>query len=204
MIFRVASDPLVLHRSRADRTGACILAANHGSEFDAPLIIATTPRVIYWLSIVEIFGNPFMRWFLTGMLASPLDRSRADSATLRILLRHLHAGRVVGMFPEGGLRSDETSVLSGGEIRDGICRLAQLAGVPVLPCVVRGSERFRRWQSWLPLARTRFAVAYGEPISPRRDLPKHEACTEMTAELQRAFRGLNEEIERAETRDSER
>lgn len=195
-IFRIASAPIVLHRERADRPGAYILAANHGSAFDAPLLIVTTPRVIYWLSIVELFRHPLLRWFLTGMRAAPLDRSKADSATMRVMLRHLRAGRVIGIFPEGRMRTEEESVLHGGEIRDGICKLAQLASVPVLPCVVSGSENFRDWKSWLPLARTRFAVAYGKVIFARADLAKTEARAAMAEEIQRAFRDLNEEIQR--------
>jgi len=58
-VFRVASAPRILHAERAERPGAYLLAANHESVFDAPLLTAATPRVIYWLSITEIFR---LRW----------------------------------------------------------------------------------------------------------------------------------------------
>ncbi len=115
---------------------------------------------------------------------------------MRTMLRHLQAGRVVGIFPEGELRAETESVLRGGEMREGICKLAQLAGVPVVPCVVAGTAQFYHWKRWLPLARTRWTVAYGEAISPRVHLPKKAARAAMMAELQRALLELKAEVER--------
>src|SRR5258708_14879646 len=86
-IFRIASNPLILHAERARGPGAYLLAANHESPFDAPLLIAATPRVIHWLSIVEIFRHPAARWFLSSMGASPLDRSLFDTLTVSRIVR---------------------------------------------------------------------------------------------------------------------
>jgi 1-acyl-sn-glycerol-3-phosphate acyltransferase len=178
-VFLVASRPVVLHREHAARPGGWLLAANHESPFDPALLIATTPRVIHWLSIVEIFQHPLSRWFLTAMGALPLDRRRPDSATVRRVVRLLRAGGVVGIFPEGGLRR--------GALKEGAARLAQLAGVPVVPCAIAGSAQFSHWQSWLPLRRTRWAVAYGEALAPGEslatDLPR------VLARLQQEVRG---------------
>ena len=193
-VFRVASRPLILHPERAARPGAFLLAANHESPFDAALLIAATPRVIYWLSIVELFRHPFTRWFLSAMLAAPLDRSRVDPTTVRTITRHLRAGCVVGMFPEGGMRSGDATVLAGGAIRDGIARLAELARVPVLPCVVLGGGKFHRATSWLPVFRTRWAVAFGEPIELPLDRARDEARVIFTREIEAALRRLHEEI----------
>src|SRR5260370_3654392 len=102
--FWLASAPRVLHAERAPRDGAYLLAANHTGAYDAPLLIAVHPRMIHWLSIVELFRHPLSRWFMTAFGALPLDRSKADTATVRRLLQLLKAGRVVGIFPEGGVR----------------------------------------------------------------------------------------------------
>jgi 1-acyl-sn-glycerol-3-phosphate acyltransferase len=195
-IFLIASRPLILHRERAELDGAYLLAANHESAFDAALLIATTPRVIYWLSIVEIFQHPLSRWFLTGMGASPLDRSKADATTVRTITRHLRAGRAVGIFPEGGLRDRSSSVLAGGAMKDGVARLAQIAGVPVVPCVIEGGGKFARWQNWLPLRRTRWAVAFGEPIYLRKEMSREAARAALRDELQTSLVALHEEVRR--------
>jgi 1-acyl-sn-glycerol-3-phosphate acyltransferase len=195
-IFRIASAPKILHAERARLPGPWLLAANHTSAFDAPLLIAATPRVIYWLSIAEIFRNPFARWFLTAVGASPLDRSKVDTATVRTIVRHLRAGRVVGLFPEGGVRVGGESVLRSGGINDGVCKLAQLARVPVLPCVILGGEKFARWTSWLPFARTRWAVAFGEPVFPHETPDRTTARAAMAQEIIRSLRTLHAEAAR--------
>jgi 1-acyl-sn-glycerol-3-phosphate acyltransferase len=129
------------------------------------------------------------------MLAAPLDRSRADPSTVRTVVRHLRAGRVVGLFPEGGLRTGAASVLAGGSINGGVARIAELARVPVLPCAVLGGRKFHRWTNWLPLFRTRWAVAFGEPIEIRRGDDREAARRELTCELERALRRLQKEIQ---------
>ena len=194
-VFSLASAPRVLHIERAPRRGAYLLAANHICAYDPPLLIAVNPRMIHWLSIVELYRHPLSRWFLNAFGALPLDRSKADTATVRRMTRLLKAGRIVGIFPEGGVRHDEDSVLHSGSIESGICRLAQLAGVPVLPCVVLGAEKFRCWTSWLPGARTRWAVAFGEPIPPRLTPDRATARAAMAEEITHAMRALHAEVE---------
>jgi len=194
VIFRIASSPRVLHAERAPRTGGYLLAANHTCAYDAPLLIAANPRMIHWLSIVELFRHPLSRWFMESFGALPLDRSKTDTVTVRRLVRLLAAGRVVGIFPEGGVRREDESVLETGAIDDGVCKLAQLAGVPVLPCVVLGAEKFRRWQSWLPGARTGWTVAFGEPISPRVKPDRAAARQVMAEEITQALRTLRREV----------
>jgi len=189
-VFLFASSPRILHAERARLRGAYLLAANHTCAYDVALLCAATPRVIHWVSIVELFQHPLSRWFLTAFGALPLDRSKTDTVTVRRLARLLQDGRVVGIFPEGGLRDDEQSVLQSGTIDDGVCKLARLADVPVLPCVVLGGEQFRRWTSWLPGARTRWVVAFGEPIAPRRAPNRATARAAMVEEITLALRAL--------------
>lgn len=193
-IFYSASSPRVLHAERAPRSGAYLLAANHTCAYDSPLLIAVTPRIIHWLSIVELFHNPLSRWFMSAFGALPLDRSKTDTTTVRKITRLLKAGEVVGIFPEGRLRRNEDSVLRSGSIDSGICKLAQLAGVPVLPCVVLGAEKFRHWRNWLPGARTRWAVAFGEPIPPRTLPDRATAQAAMAQEITLALRALHAEV----------
>lgn len=193
-VFRAASAPLILHPERAARPGAYLLVSNHESPFDAPLLITANPRVIHWLSIREIFRNPLAASFLRGMLASSLDRSRVDTLTVRQVTRKLRTGEVVGLFPEGGVRTGADSVLRGGRIKDGVARLAELAHAPVLPCVVVGGAQFRHWESWLPRHRTRWAVAFGEPLFLHRALDRPAARTALVMAIEQALRALHEEV----------
>ncbi len=193
--LRVASRPRVRHPERARLPGGFLLAANHGSPFDVVLLMAATPRMIWWLSIVEFFRKRWSRAFLTALGAMPLDRGRPDPRTVRRVVGHLRAGRVVGIFPEGRLRLGADSVLRGGRLDEGVCRLAGLAGVPVVPVVVLGGEQFWRWRAWVPGAGTRWTVSFGEPLPfPAGPGEVRARAAAMAGELAERLRALAEEV----------
>ncbi len=188
--FFVSSRPTAINAAITRRAGAYILAANHQSPYDIPLLMRHTARLVDFVSIVEVFRNPFVGWFYGSMNAFPLDRSKPDSPTVRIILDRLAKGRVIGMFPEGRFRNGADSVVHTGIIRPGIGRIANLSGAPVIPCVLVGSSQYSRWFNWLPLFRVRYAIAYGEPIDPSLDPKEIEA--QLVAQLQDLHHRLGE------------
>jgi 1-acyl-sn-glycerol-3-phosphate acyltransferase len=153
-----------------------------------------TQRPLDFVSIIEVFRNRFIAWFYGNMNAFPHDRSKPDSPTVRTILERLRAGRVVAMFPEGGIRSLERSVLNGGKMRPGVGRLSQLSGAPVVPAVVLGSTQFGRFTAWLPLRRVRYGVIYGQPITVDPSLDKETASLQMEARLRASFALLYDEL----------
>jgi 1-acyl-sn-glycerol-3-phosphate acyltransferase len=191
--FFVNGRPTILHRERAKRKGAYILAPTHFSEYDVALLIKETPRVLDFVSIVEVFRNPLAAWFLGSMGAFPLDRWKPDSPTVRIILDRLRRARVVVMFPEGTVRTEETSVLNGGSIKPGVGRIAQMTRTPIIPCVVLGSAAYRRLSAWMPLKRTRYAINYGEPIV-LGDAPAESEPKRIEQRLREAYSQLYREL----------
>lgn len=188
--FWVSSRPTVLHAGRARRDGAYILASNHLSPFDVPALMRSTPRMLDFVSVVEIFQRPFVGWFFSHMNAFPLDRSRQDTKTVRIVLDRLQRGRVVAMFPEGRVRKEPESVINGAPFRPGVARIAQLANVPIVPVIVLGSGQYKRRSNWLPLRRVRYGIAFGHPIEAQ-DI----AAAEM--QLAQAYQDLHAELRAA-------
>lgn len=174
--FWVSSTPTVTGLEHIPNHGPFILAATHQSVFDVPLMIRHTPRLLDMVSITEVFRNPFVAWFYGSMNAFPLDRSRADPATVRTILSRLAKGRVVAMFPEGRIQAGQASVLHDGKIRRGIGRIAGIAQVPVVPVVILNSGAYISPTAWLPLRRTRYHVAYGAPILPDTEPDAIEAA----------------------------
>lgn len=149
--------------------GGCLLAANHRSPYDCMLMMGSTWRIIRWVSAVEVSLGPWRRFFhWIGVI--PLDRSKRDTKAVRQMVSLMREGEVVGLFPEGELRTGPDAVTSGGPLNENLCRLAQLANVPVVPCAVAGGEKFSRWTAWLPLKTTKWAVHFGEPLPPGPDL----------------------------------
>ena len=164
--FWMNSQPLIIGLEHTKRKGAFIVASTHESPFDVPLLIRHSKRMLDFVSIVEVFAKPFVGWFYGSMNAFPLDRNRRDPKTVRVILDRLARGRVVAMFPEGRLSPGDKSVLVTGKIRPGIGKIAQLANVPIVPVIVVNSRVYRKLSSWLPIRRTRYAVAFGPAILP--------------------------------------
>ena len=165
-IFWASSRPVVVGAEHVPRQGACLVASTHQSPYDIPILMRHAGRALDFVSVVEVFRNPLVGWFYGSLNAFPLDRSRPDSRTVRVILERLRRGRAVGMFPEGRLRPEAESVVRTREIRAGIGRIACLSGAPVVPCVIVNSGAYRRPASWLPLRRTRYGVIFGAPIGP--------------------------------------
>lgn len=187
--FWLSSRPVVLHADRAALAGGYILAPSHLSPFDSPLLIRHTPRHIDFMSAIDVRGNPLWQGFLQLFNIYPVDRHRPDSSAVRSTIGRLKRGRVIGMFPEGAIRTGDDSVLRGGTLDPGIARLAEMADVPVIPCVVLGGEQYARVRSWLPLRRTRYGVIFGQPhrVNP-------ETRDQFLDALQHAYTELNREL----------
>jgi 1-acyl-sn-glycerol-3-phosphate acyltransferase len=171
-IFWASGRPIVRGLEHIPSTGGVLIASNHTSAYDVALLIRHVPRLVDFVSITEVFKNPFLAWFYGSMNAFPLDRHKPDAPTVRTILRRLERGRLVAMFPEGGFRRGEASVLRTRKIRPGIGRVASIANVPLVPAVVVNSSAYSRRAAWLPLRRTRYAIAFGQQIAP--GLPAEE------------------------------
>lgn len=181
--FFVSSSPLVIGADHTAREGGFLLAANHQSPYDIPLLIRHTRRLVDFVSITEVFRNPLLGWFYGSMNAFPLDRRKPDSPTVRTILDRLSRGRCVGIFPEGGFRRGAASVVHSGRIKPGTARIARLANVPIVPAVVIGSGDYARVSAWLPTRSTRYGVIYGEPVAAGDDEPTDLLLAQKMAEL---------------------
>src|SRR5262249_41339509 len=184
----------IIGRENANRAGGLLLAANHISHFDPVLISLRVRRKIDWMTMAEFFRPPALGFFLRSIDAFPAERDRADLKTIRTAIERLKSGRIVGIFPEGGIRDGARSLLEGAPLRPGAATLAQLAGVPVVPCVILGTDRLYQKTQWLPFRRTPVWIAFGKPISCFPELQKSNARERIESELAAAFKNLYAEL----------
>ena len=194
LLFGCVAHVRVVGRKNANRGGGLLLAANHISHFDPFIISSIAQRKIDWMAMAEFFPNPLLGSFLRAVDAFPAERHRADRKTIRTAIERLKQGRVVGVFPEGGIRDGARSLLEGAPLRPGASTLAHIAGVPIVPCVIVGSDRLYSKKSWLPLRRTRVWVAFADPIPHFPDLEKSAARGRLERELAAAFKHLYAEL----------
>jgi 1-acyl-sn-glycerol-3-phosphate acyltransferase len=184
----------VIRPENADRAGGFLLAANHISHFDPFIISSVIRRKIDWMTMAEFFQPPVLGYPLRAIDAFPVNRDRADRKSIRTAIERLKKGRIVGLFPEGGIRDGARSLLEGAPLRPGASTLAHIAGVPILPCVVLGSDRLYSTKRWLPLRRTPIWIAFGKPISHFPELAKSEARQRIESELAFSFKNLYAEL----------
>jgi len=184
----------VYHGERSKVTGPCILSANHISHFDPPLISIASRSLIDWMAMKDLFKHPVAVAYFNIIGTFPTDRDNVDHASVKTALTRLKHGRVVGMFPEGGIRAGATSVLEGAPIRPGSGAIAQIANVPILPCVVLGTDRLYNKKNWRLFGHTPFWVGFGELIRPPADMGKAEARSFIERELSAAFPKLLAEM----------
>ncbi|HEV2047286.1 MAG TPA: 1-acyl-sn-glycerol-3-phosphate acyltransferase [Chthoniobacterales bacterium] len=194
LLFGYAARIQALRRENANRNGAFLLVSNHISHFDPFIISSLGRRKIDWMAMAEFFPVPVLGHFLRAVDAFPADRHRADRKTIRTAIERLKDGRIVGVFPEGGIRDGERSLLEGAPLRPGATTLAHMADVPILPCVIVGSDRFYSAKRWLPLRRTPIWIAFGDLILPSSDLEKSAARQRIEHELAAAFKNLYAEL----------
>src|SRR3954469_22624958 len=118
-LFGAVSGVHVIRRENADRAGGFLLASNHISHFDPLIISGIVRRKVDWMAMAEFFPVPVIGTFLRAVDAFPADRHRADRSTIRTAIERLKSGRIVGVFPEGGIRDGDNSLLHGASLRPG-------------------------------------------------------------------------------------
>jgi 1-acyl-sn-glycerol-3-phosphate acyltransferase len=193
-VFGCVARVQVLGSENANRAGGFLLASNHISHFDPFLIGLQVRRKIDWMTMAEFFRPPALGFLLRSIDAFAAERDRADLKTIRTAIDRLSSGRIMGIFPEGGIRDGARSLLEGAPLRAGAATLAQIANVPVVPCVILGTDRFYSKKQWLPFRRTPVWIAFGKPISGFPELQKSQARKRIESELAAAFKNLYAEL----------
>jgi 1-acyl-sn-glycerol-3-phosphate acyltransferase len=86
--------------------GPAILASNHASYIDPPLVGVACRKDIYYLARKSLFERPFFGPIVASLNTVPVDRDRGDVAAIRAMIQLLKSGKRVVVFPEGTRSSD--------------------------------------------------------------------------------------------------
>jgi 1-acyl-sn-glycerol-3-phosphate acyltransferase len=115
--------------------GPAILASNHASFLDPPLVGAATRREINYMARETLFRFPVMGNILRGVNAVPVDREGGGAAGLRAILDRLFTGGAIILFPEG-TRSPDGQLQKA---KSGIGLTVIKSDAPVIPVRVFGT-----------------------------------------------------------------
>ena len=112
-----------------------ILAPNHASYLDPPLLGISLKRRVTYLAKEYLFRHFFVGWVLRSIGAYPIKTKADDFRSIRDLIRILHGGHCIVVFPEG-TRSED------GRFREpegGVGFLAMKSKAYVVPVYIEGS-----------------------------------------------------------------
>ena len=149
----------VYNAERVPLHGGVILASNHASFLDPPLVGSGVRRGINYLARENLFRFPVMGWVLRQWQVVPVDRDGGGAKGLRAILDRLLAGGAIILFPEGTRTRD-------GKLqpaRSGIGLAVIKSTAPVVPVRVFGTFEAYGRHLRFPLPR-RVAVKYGQPM----------------------------------------
>lgn len=139
--------------------GPCIIAANHCSFFDPPLVGVAGKRAIHYLARKSLLDWPVLGPIFPELNVIPVDQKNADRSALMGAIRVVKNGGAVLIFPEG-TRSPDGKLQTA---QPGIGMIVRKTGAPVVPVRVSGSyEIYNRSMFWPKSGRV--SVVIGPPL----------------------------------------
>jgi 1-acyl-sn-glycerol-3-phosphate acyltransferase len=159
-----------------------ILAPNHESDIDTPLVLLALPHAWRTRTVVGAASDRFYAKRSYALAAGfwintfPFDRGGGQRRGLAAAAAHLRDGRNVLLFPQG------TRGAGPGAYRAGVAELALAADAPIIPVHIEGSALVMPKGRGLN-RRARTSVTFARPLHPRPD----ESAAELTARLERAI-----------------
>lgn len=172
-------------------TGGVVIAANHCSYLDPPVMCAVCAnRIVRFMARDTLFSSAFAKWYFNGVRVIAIDRTRGDLGALKKAIAALKEGKVIGLFPEG-TRSRDGQM---HEAKGGIGFLVAKGDVPVVPLHITGTfEAFPKGAS--KFRPSRVTARIGPPITPeeiRAAMPAKGDYEAVGALIMRRIRDLAE------------
>lgn len=190
ILFLFAKPHLIGNRTAPP--GPCVLVCNHTSHFDPPILSGFYPRKIDYMAMRDLFQHPAANFIFRQLDSFPVTRGKTDPEAVREAVARLKRGRIVGVFPEGGLRSGSTSIIGGAEPGGGAATLCQMAGVEMRVCLLIGSDQFYAWRNLFRKRPIYFLM--GPTLRLDSLLPKREARDKLHREMIQSMRSLYDEL----------
>ena len=123
------------------KTSDFIVAANHLSTLDPLLMCAIMPQGVAYMAKIELFENPFMKWWLDWLGAFGVDRDKLGVSTIKTVKNLQQTNWVLGIFPQG--TRQEAGKISN--VTKGFAALAKTTKSNILPVGITGTQEVHRF-----------------------------------------------------------
>jgi 1-acyl-sn-glycerol-3-phosphate acyltransferase len=186
----------VTGRGHVPARGGVLLAPNHISDIDPPVVNLSLFRPLWFMAKSELFDIKILGPLIRFSQAFPVERGGADRAALRRAAQLLQNDQAVVVFPEGRLSQN-------GELQPllpGVTMLALHAGVPIIPVGISGSNKVLPFSEIVPRPSLEpLRVHFGKPLefSDLKELPPREQREQSTLRLEVALRHAIETAQRS-------
>lgn len=168
-----------------------VVASNHVSFLDPPLVGIAFPENIYYFARKTLFRKPLAGWILRSIQAIPVDQERPEMSTLKTIIRLLKEGEKVVIFPEGE-RSRDGQFKEKGQ--SGIGMIVEKSRARVLPVRLFGPEKALPRGS-KKVKRVPVTLVVGKPLDLEtlmndQDMDRKARYEAITASIMEAIREL--------------
>jgi 1-acyl-sn-glycerol-3-phosphate acyltransferase len=163
VLFRVSSTG----KENIPKEGGFIIASNHASHLDPPLVGSACSRKLWYFAKEELFEIPILAWVVRHLNSFPIKLRSANFRSIRFALAQLKEGKGVLIFPEGA-RSWNGDI---GQPLPGIGLIAAKSGAPIIPAFIEGSNRALPRGSKF-IRPTKISVHFGQPFQASDLIPQ--------------------------------
>ncbi|MBD3272179.1 MAG: 1-acyl-sn-glycerol-3-phosphate acyltransferase [Elusimicrobia bacterium] len=151
-VFRLFWRIRIIGTTNIPRSGGVIIASNHLSNADPPVIGSSINREVYFIAKEELFHNSIIGMVLRAVNGFPVKRGVQDISALRKAQDALVNEKVLLMFPEGHRNPHGKTI----KPKPGVAMLAARTQVPVVPALIRNTDRLSRLK--------KISVVFGSPL----------------------------------------
>lgn len=182
---------LKIYGSEHFRRGAAVIAANHASFYDPPVLSISCPEEVHFLAKGSLFEVPVLGQLIKTLNSHPVARGVSDAAVLRTMIELLQEGKKLILFPEGK-RSETGELLP---LQRGIAFLVQKGECRIIPAYIQGTyEAWPRGKK-MPKLFGKMAVVFGSAIEWEEGRDSKRAQEELTLRVEKAIRDLKNWLE---------
>lgn len=167
-----------------------IMASNHASFFDPPMLAISCPYKIHFLARQTLFQSRFFSWMLRKYLTHPISSGKGNIQTIRLACELLEEGKKVVIFPEG--KRSKNGKLQKGQM--GVGMLVLRTQSLVIPVYIHGTYEIWKSQEKLPKLKGRTACVFGSTLhfSPKEGEDRKELQQRVADEIMEAIERLQE------------
>ncbi len=186
VIFRIFFHIRVIGKEHCPKKPEPLLVvSNHVSEWDPPFLGSFLPWQVNWLAKIELFElmSGWMEILFYTLHCVPLDRKKSDLSAIKEVVCLLKKRRPTVVFAEGGVRTDETSLLGvSPQLKEGAASMAILAHCPILPVLLNGTVSAYQWRNWIFFKRPMLEMIIG-PVFELKETDRTKATQQILERL---------------------